>query len=271
MEAAFEQFPAFAKNTGPELGTTSLLQQDNVFRGDMDASAEAGVLTTWRAGSGFFDLTLKLGQIKAVKAEDVCTNDLIKPANDFDHAKVKADADAYKLTDAFAAIDVENVRRICSTTRCRQSGVAIFAPSVLPDISPLKGRLEAIDFPIVERRSAVASMPTLSPGGDVSGTEGCEETPTFILNKLSEGTMPDKVKILVVGLGNMGASHASAYHRNPGFEIVGLMSRSIKATKIPDELSRLPLYEDFDQALKEAKPDAVSINSWPNTAMPNTR
>ena len=29
------------------------------------------------------------------------------------------------------------------------------------------------------------------------------------------------VKILVVGLGNMGRSHASAYHRNPGFEIVG--------------------------------------------------
>ena len=36
--------------------------------------------------------------------------------------------------------------------------------------------------------------------------------------------MPDKVKVLVVGLGNMGASHASAYHRHPGFEIVGLMS-----------------------------------------------
>ena len=40
-----------------------------------------------------------------------------------------------------------------------------------------------------------------------------------------EGRMADKVKVLVVGLGNMGASHASAYHRNPGFEIVGLMSR----------------------------------------------
>ena len=44
------------------------------------------------------------------KAEDVCTNDCIAAANDFDHAKVKADADAYKLSDAFAAIDVENVK-----------------------------------------------------------------------------------------------------------------------------------------------------------------
>jgi predicted dehydrogenase len=63
----------------------------------------------------------------------------------------------------------------------------------------------------------------------------------------------------------MGASHASAYHRLDGFEIVGLMSRSLKGKKVPDELKGYPLYEDFDQALKEAKPDAVSINSWPNT------
>ena len=77
--------------------------------------------------------------------------------------------------------------------------------------------------------------------------------------------MPDKVKILVVGLGNMGASHASAYHRNPGFEIVGIMSRSIKSKPVPDELKGYPLYEDYDQALKETRPDAVSINSWPNT------
>lgn len=77
--------------------------------------------------------------------------------------------------------------------------------------------------------------------------------------------MPEKVNILVVGLGNMGASHASAYHRNPGFEIVGLMSRSIKGKTIPEELKGYPLFEDFDEALRVAKPDAVSINSWPNT------
>ncbi|TIT46817.1 MAG: gfo/Idh/MocA family oxidoreductase, partial [Mesorhizobium sp.] len=78
--------------------------------------------------------------------------------------------------------------------------------------------------------------------------------------------MADKVKVLVVGLGNMGASHASAYHRSEGFQIVGIMSRSIKSnTKIPAELAGYPLYEDFDVALKETKPDAVSINSWPNT------
>ena len=77
--------------------------------------------------------------------------------------------------------------------------------------------------------------------------------------------MAGPVKILVVGLGNMGASHASAYHRNPGFQIVGLMSRNMKSRSIPADLQGYPLYEDYDAALAEAKPDAVSINSWPNS------
>ena len=29
------------------------------------------------------------------------------------------------------------------------------------------------------------------------------------------------LRVLVAGLGNMGRSHALAYHDNPGFEIVG--------------------------------------------------
>lgn len=111
VEAVFEQFPAFAKNTGAQLGTTSLLQQDNVFRGDMDKREGWGShdMASWQA---FFDQIHKIGQIKeAVKAEDVCTNELIKGANDFDKAKVKADADGYKLSDEFAKVDVEDVRK----------------------------------------------------------------------------------------------------------------------------------------------------------------
>ena len=77
--------------------------------------------------------------------------------------------------------------------------------------------------------------------------------------------MAELVRILVVGLGNMGASHASAYHRMEGFEIVGLMSRSITSRDIPQELQDYALFEDFDAALAETRPDAVSINTWPNT------
>jgi ABC-type sugar transport system ATPase subunit len=110
VEAVFEQFPTLASNIGPELGTTSILQQIAVFRSDMDKRKGWGDhdMAAWQT---FFDKIYELKQVsKPIKAEDVCSNDCIGPANDFDHAKVKADADAYKLSDAFAAIDVDNVK-----------------------------------------------------------------------------------------------------------------------------------------------------------------
>ncbi|HET9534451.1 MAG TPA: ABC transporter substrate-binding protein, partial [Mesorhizobium sp.] len=65
-------------------------------------------MSSWQA---FFDSILELGQItNAVKAEDVCTNDLIAGANNFDKAKVKADADGYKLTEAFAGINADDIK-----------------------------------------------------------------------------------------------------------------------------------------------------------------
>lgn len=110
VEIVFDQFPTLASNIGPELGVTSILQQLNVNRGDMSKRAGWGDhnMVAWQT---FFDKIHELKQVtKAFKAEDIATNDLVGPANDFDHAKVKADADAYALTDAFKAIDVENVR-----------------------------------------------------------------------------------------------------------------------------------------------------------------
>jgi predicted dehydrogenase len=78
--------------------------------------------------------------------------------------------------------------------------------------------------------------------------------------------MAKKVRVLVVGLGNMGTSHAKAYHKLDGFEIVGIMSRSIKKRKdLPAELAGYPRFDDFDAAMKATKPDAVSINTYPNT------
>ena len=34
------------------------------------------------------------------------------------------------------------------------------------------------------------------------------------------------IRTMVAGLGNMGRSHALAYHRNPAFDLVGLVNRS---------------------------------------------
>jgi len=75
----------------------------------------------------------------------------------------------------------------------------------------------------------------------------------------------ERIRNLVVGLGHLGASHASTYHRNPGFEIVGLCSRTIRSKPVPEELQGYPLFEDYTAALAALRPDAVSVNTWPDT------
>ncbi len=75
-----------------------------------------------------------------------------------------------------------------------------------------------------------------------------------------------KIKVLVVGLGNMGLSHARAYASIKGFEIAGLCSRGIAArADIQSEFPSVPQFDDFAKALAALKPDAVSINTWPDT------
>ncbi|MBB3233874.1 Gfo/Idh/MocA family protein [Phyllobacterium endophyticum] len=68
------------------------------------------------------------------------------------------------------------------------------------------------------------------------------------------------VRVLVAGLGNMGRSHALAYHNNPGFKIVGLVNRSV--VPLPDELAGYTIHSSFEQALVDLKPDLVSINTY---------
>jgi len=72
--------------------------------------------------------------------------------------------------------------------------------------------------------------------------------------------MSKPVRVLVAGLGNMGRSHALAYHNNPGFEIVGLVNRS-KPVPAP-ELGGYTIHPDFATALKELKPDLCSICTY---------
>ncbi|MEL6589736.1 MAG: Gfo/Idh/MocA family oxidoreductase [Bacteroidota bacterium] len=75
-----------------------------------------------------------------------------------------------------------------------------------------------------------------------------------------------KIRILVVGCGNMGASHARAYHKMPEFEIVGLVSRGPESrNRLSEELGGLPTFGDYYEALEATKPDAVSINTYPET------
>ena len=75
-----------------------------------------------------------------------------------------------------------------------------------------------------------------------------------------------KIRVLVAGCGNMGASHARAYHAMDGFEIVGLVSRGAASREaLSAELGGYPTFGDFETALAETRPDAVSINTYPDT------
>ncbi len=68
------------------------------------------------------------------------------------------------------------------------------------------------------------------------------------------------IRVLVAGLGNMGRSHALAYHKDPSFEIVGLVNRS--AVDLPPELRGYPVTSDYAEALARLKPDLVCVATY---------
>ena len=75
-----------------------------------------------------------------------------------------------------------------------------------------------------------------------------------------------QIRILVVGCGNMGASHAKAYHGLKEFEICGLVSPGDSKTALNHSLgNKYDLFDDFEEALNKTKPDAVCISTYPDT------
>ena len=66
-------------------------------------------------------------------------------------------------------------------------------------------------------------------------------------------------KTLIVGLGNMGVSHALAHHGNAGSQIVGLVNRSPR--DLPEALASYPFFETFEAGL-ETGPDLVVIATY---------
>lgn len=76
----------------------------------------------------------------------------------------------------------------------------------------------------------------------------------------------DKIRVLVIGCGNMGASHAMAYHQISDFEICGLVSRGDSKNKLNERMqSNYSLFDDYEKALEITQPDAVCISTYPDT------
>src|SRR5579864_5221588 len=70
-------------------------------------------------------------------------------------------------------------------------------------------------------------------------------------------------RVLVVGLGTMGLSHARAYRAIDGFELVGLCTRNaLGRADLDREFPGLPRFERLTEALTALKPDAVAIATY---------
>lgn len=110
-QIVMEQFPGLSSQMNPSVATESQMQLANVFAGRWDERKKWGfhIIDSWKL---FFDTGRAIGQITGdFKLEDVVKNDLVDQANAFDMAKVKADADGFKLSADYTKVDVDAIKK----------------------------------------------------------------------------------------------------------------------------------------------------------------
>lgn len=108
-DIVFRALPTTRANYGPRAGTESLMQIHRTFRGDIATRAGWGEhnIPAW---DRFFKLLKTIGQSGIdIDTARFVTNEFIAGANDFDRARVHADADGYALPGDLAAIDMAEV------------------------------------------------------------------------------------------------------------------------------------------------------------------
>ncbi|MCU0252295.1 MAG: Gfo/Idh/MocA family oxidoreductase [Vicinamibacterales bacterium] len=78
--------------------------------------------------------------------------------------------------------------------------------------------------------------------------------------------MSTPLKVLVVGCGNMGSSHAKAYHADPGFDLVGVVDHApAPRHALAAALGGVAEFDDYERGLAAARPDGVAICTYPDT------
>ncbi|ODT72196.1 MAG: nitrate ABC transporter substrate-binding protein [Pelagibacterium sp. SCN 63-23] len=111
-QITMEEFPGLASQMDPTTAVESLMQQSALMHAHWDRRGKWGfhLQDSWQT---YFDAIQKIGQVSQVfNAADVTTNELIDGANDFDHAKVKADADGFALAEAYAGVDIAAIEAV---------------------------------------------------------------------------------------------------------------------------------------------------------------
>jgi NitT/TauT family transport system substrate-binding protein len=112
-QIVMEQFPALGSQMTPDVAVESMMQLAvNSFAGRWEERQQKWGYHLSESWQQFFDAGRAVGQIQAdFKLEDVLKNDYIDAANNFDKAKVKADADSFKLSDAYNAVNVDEIAK----------------------------------------------------------------------------------------------------------------------------------------------------------------
>ena len=111
VHAVFEQFPTLASNIGPELGAHLDPAADqrrarrHVEARRLGRPRHGGLADLLRP-----DLRARSRSPSRSRPRTSAPMTASRPANDFDHDKVKADAAAYELPADLAAVDIENVK-----------------------------------------------------------------------------------------------------------------------------------------------------------------
>ena len=105
-QIAYKQFPAYAEQYKPEHAFASMWEL-NCNYWDGYYAGEGYGYANIEGWDSYLDAVYELGQIKTrPKTEDIVTNFFIKEANEFDHERVKKDAESFKLDPEFEAIVV---------------------------------------------------------------------------------------------------------------------------------------------------------------------
>ncbi|MEI6169125.1 MAG: Gfo/Idh/MocA family oxidoreductase [bacterium] len=79
--------------------------------------------------------------------------------------------------------------------------------------------------------------------------------------------MANALKVLIIGCGRMGASHAKAYQSIGDFKVAGLFNRHLaRAEALNQELGGgIATFDDFARAMAATKPDVVCVCTTPGT------
>jgi len=105
-QIVYDRFPAIREQMKPDLALKSMQQLHWGYTGGVRMGTGYGwfELNGWK---NYLDIIYKLGQTKKLlPLANVATNDLIKGANDFDHARVEKDAKSFPLNDTWKDVQV---------------------------------------------------------------------------------------------------------------------------------------------------------------------